>query len=109
MKLYSQTEVFEFLKRNPYGTKVHVGDLEDMGNQDYIFLAYLYDNAIPSDNKAVYKSTINISVATKDLDRCRALVKYIRGEFISNVTYTHSEEHEYYLATMETVILLKDE
>lgn len=109
MKLYSQTEVFNFLKQNPYEVKVHVGDLEDMGNQDYIFLAYLYDNAIPSDNKAVYKSTINISVASKDLDMCRALVKYIRSEFVCAVTYSHSEEHEYYLATMETVILLKDE
>lgn len=96
MKVYSQKEIFDFLKANPYDVKVHVGDLEDMNNQDYIFLAYLYDNPIGYDNQAAYKSTIQIDVATRDLDMCRSLVKYIRGEFVASVSYTHSQEHEYY-------------
>lgn len=40
---YTQKEIYTYLKNNPLHVPVHIGDLEDMEGQDYIFLDVLND------------------------------------------------------------------
>ncbi len=107
---WTQKELYEYLKDNPLGVQVHIGDLEDMQGQDYIFLDYLNDIAILSDDKADYQTVIQISVLTKDFEDRKTLVKYIKKQFLSQTpTYTRSDEYEYYQAQFTTGIFLIDE
>ena len=107
---FTQKEIYEYLKANPLGTQVHIGDLEDMQGQDYIFLDYLNDIAILSDDTADYQTIIQISVLTKDFEDRKILVNYIKKQFLSSTpTYSRSDEYEYYQAQFTTGIFLMDE
>ena len=106
---YTQKEIYEYLKANPLGTNVHVGDLEDMEGQDYIFLDYFSDNPILCDNDGYYQTIIEISVLTKDFEDRKTLVKYIKKKFLSTPSYSRSDEYEYYQAQFTTGVFLTDE
>lgn len=97
-RTFTQKEIYEYLKNNPLGTAVHIGDLEDMDGQDYIFLDYLNDIAMLRDNNADYQNIIQISVLTKDYEDRKTLVKYIKEKFLSAPTFSKSDEFEYYQA-----------
>lgn len=105
---YTQKEIYDYLLANPLGVKVHIGDLEDMEGNDYIFLDILNDIAILSDDNACYQTVIQISVLTKQYADRRALVKYIKQEFLSAPTYLFSDEHEYYQAQFTTGVFLSE-
>ena len=109
-KTFTQKEIWDYLTSNPLNVAVHVGDLEDMNNQDYIFFDYLTDNPISADN-GYTDSLINVqfSVVTKDFEARKTLVKYIKDKFVCTVSFDHSEEHEYYIAYMRTTLLIRDE
>lgn len=107
---WTQKEIYEYLKDNPLGTRVHIGDLEDMQGNDYIFLDYLNDLAILSDDRADYQTIIQISVLTKDFEDRKTLVNYIKKQFLSATpTYSRSDEYEYYQAQFTTGIFLINE
>lgn len=97
-RLYRQSEIYDYLKANPLGVEVHIGDLEDMQGKDYIFLDYMNESPTLQDNNAYYQSLIQISVLTKDFANRRTLVHYIQDEFLSAPTYSHYDEFDYYQA-----------
>lgn len=109
-KTFTQAEIWNYLCSNPLNVAVHVGDLEDMNNQDYIFFDYLTDNPISADNGYTDSLTeVQFSVVVKDFETRKKLVKYIKEMFVCTISFDHSEEHEYYIAYMNTRILLRDE
>lgn len=95
---YTQKEIYDFLLANPLGTKVHIGDLEDMNGEDYIFLDVMNELAMLRDNDADYQTLMQISVLTRDYEDRKTLVKYIQTKFLSAPTYSKSDEFEYYQA-----------
>lgn len=106
-KTFTQKEIWDYLQDNPEEAKVHIGDLEDLNNQDYIFFDYLTDNPISADNG--YSGSlfeVQFTVCVKDYEKRKRLVSYIKKMFICTVSYDHSEEHEYYLANMRTNLLI---
>lgn len=105
---YSQKEIYDYLKANPLGTQVHIGDLEDMEGHDYIFLDYLEDVAMLRDNSADYQSIIQISVLTKDFDDRKTLVNYIKQKFLIEPAYSKSDEFEYYQAQFTTGVFISE-
>ena len=106
---YTQKEIYDYLKANPLGTQVHIGDLEDMQGQDYIFLDYYSDVPMLRDNSADYQSIIQISVLTKDYEDRKTLVDYIKQEFLIAPAYSHSDEFEYYQAQFTTGVFIHQE
>lgn len=98
MRTYTQKEIYDYLKANPYNIEVHIGDLEDMNGNDYIFLDYLNELPFLSDDTACYQTIIQISVLTTDFEKRKTLVSYIQNEFLSAPTYSKSNESEYYMA-----------
>ena len=106
---YTQKEIYDYLCANPLGTAVHIGDLEDLDGQDYIFLDFLNDVAMTRDNTADYQTMIQISVTTKSFEYRKKLVKYIKNEFLSAPIYSKSTEAEYYVAQFTIGVILTDE
>lgn len=105
---FTQKEIYEYLVANPLGTKVHIGDLEDMDGQDYIFLDYLNDEPMLRDNEADYQSIIQISVLTKDFEDRKTLVNYIKQKFLIAPDYSKSDEFEYYQAQFTTGVFIHE-
>lgn len=108
MKL-TQTNIKRYLEANPLGTKVAIGSLDEMNNDDYIIVNYLYERLIGSDNKGIYSTAVQFTIATKDFDNRKTLVDYIKQQFNVSVDYDMSNEYQYYMATCETTILLARE
>lgn len=105
-KRYTQKEIFDYLTENPYGFRVHVGDLDDLNNQDYIFFDYLNEKIIAADNDADYVDFVEISIASTDFDRVRLCARYVHDFIVMPFSYSKAEEHEYYLAQGRTGILI---
>ena len=103
---YTQKEIYDYLKANPAGTEVHIGDLEDMDGKDYIFLDYLNDVAMLRDNNADYQTMIQVSVTTKDYEKRKTLSNYIKDEFLSAPVYSKSNEGEYYIAQFTIGVII---
>lgn len=103
---FTQKEIYDFLKANPLGTEVHVGDLEDMDGQDYIFLDYMNEEPMLRDNEADYQMIIQISVLTKDFEDRKTLVNYIKQKFLIAPEYSRSDESEYYQAQFTTGVFI---
>lgn len=107
-KRFTQTEIKEYMEANPYGFLFHIGDLASLNNQDYIFFAYASERLISADNKADYVSSVEVSIASTDYDKVRAVARYVQGLFNIGFTYSNSDEHEYYLAQGETEVFISD-
>ena len=103
---FTQKEIYDFLKANPLGTQVHIGDLEDMEGQDYIFLDYMNEEPMLRDNEADYQMIIQISVLTKDFEDRKTLVNYIKQKFLIAPEYSRSDESEYYQAQFTTGVFI---
>lgn len=106
---YTQKEIYDYLVANPTNTEVHIGDLEDMNGKDYIFLDFLNDVAMLRDNNADYQTMIQISVTTKDFEKRKTLVQYIKNEFLSAPSFSKSQESEYYVAQFTIGVILTPE
>lgn len=104
--IYKQKDIYEYLLANPLKVAVHIGDLEDMNGKDYIFLDYLNDELIGSDDKGCYRTDLQITTATRDFENRKILVNYIKDYFNVSVSYEKSEEFDYYLARCRTGILI---
>lgn len=107
-RLYSQKEIYDLLCANPLKIDVHVGDLEDMQGKDYIFLDYFSENSIGSDNGGIYQTIFQISIATKDFEKRKQLVKYVKQFFFASPTYTKSDDSEYYIAQFTIGVFLTE-
>lgn len=105
-RTYTQKEIYDYLSANPLQVPVHIGDLEDMEGKDYIFLDFMNEIGIKSDDDACYQTVMQISVLTKQYADRRTLAKYIKKEFLSSPTYDRSEEFEYYQAQFTTGVFL---
>lgn len=103
---FTQKEIYDYLCDNPLGTKVHIGDLEDMNGQDYIFLDYLSETPMLRDNEADYQTIIQISVLTNDYEDRKILVKYIKKKFLIAPEYSTSDERHYYQAQFTTGVFI---
>lgn len=104
--IYSQKRIFDYLAANPLGVDVRVGDVDNLNGKDYLFYNILYDTLIGSDNRGVYKTRINITVATRDFANRKTLTDYLKEFLNLSVTYGVSEGFEYYTAVCECDVLL---
>lgn len=102
----TQKDIYELLQKNPLNVDVWVGDLDDLNGKDYIFLDFLNDDLIGSDDSGVYQSFIQITVATKSFDNRATLVQFIKKYFNVSVEYERSTEFQYFLARCQTGVLL---
>lgn len=105
-KNFTQAEIWEYLQGNPLDVKVHIGDLEDLNGEDYIFFDYLTDRVIAYDNTADYVTSVQFTVCTRDFERRKVLVKYLKQMFVGNVSYEHDFEHQYYLSRLQTDLFI---
>lgn len=105
-RVFTQKEIYDFLKANPLNVDVHIGDLEDMQGKDYIFLDYKNDVPTLRDNDAYYQSILQISVLTRDFRDRRTLCNYIKTKFLSAPTYSKSIEFEYYQAQFDIGVFI---
>lgn len=104
--VYTQKQIYDYLLANPIGAPVEVGDVDDLNGSDYIFFNYLYDTLIGSDDKGVYRSNINITVFSRDFENMKRQVDYIKDFFNVSVSYSHSNEYEYFTAICECGVLI---
>ena len=109
MRTYTQKEIYEYLLANPLNTAVHIGNLEDMNGEDYIFMDFFQDVPTLRDNSAYYQTIIQISVLTRDFEDMKTLTKYIQSEFLTAPTYSRNETFEYYQAQMNIGVFLFEE
>ena len=109
LRSFTQKDIYDYLVANPLNVKVHIGDLEDMNGEDYIFLDYLNDVPMLRDNEADYQSVIQISVLTKDYEDRKTLVNYIKQKFLIAPTYSKSDEYEYYMAQFTTGVFVSED
>lgn len=104
----TQKEIFLFLKNNPLKVDVHMGDLEDLQGKDYIFLDFLGEEIIGSDNNGIYKTNLQITIATRQFEDRRRLVEYCKGLKVFKISYETSSQFQYYLARLNTEIILNE-
>lgn len=102
----TQKDIYDYLSANPLGVAVHVGDLEDLHGNDYIFLDFLSDDLIGFDNGGIYKTEIQITVVTKDFENRKVLTQYVKDKFNVSVSYETSDEFLYFLARCRTEAIL---
>lgn len=101
-----QKDIYDWLKTNPLGVDVEVGSKDDLNGRDYLFLNFLTEELIGSDDKGVYKTSVQITVATKDFEDRNLLVDFIKEKFNVYVTYDTSDEFEYYVADCNFEVIL---
>lgn len=107
--IYSQRGIYDTLRGNPLGIDVCIGDLEDMNGKDYIFLDYENEDLIPSDDHGVYRTSIQVTVASRNFDRLKITTNYLKSIYNFSVDYEKSSDFEYYLARCTTTILIKEQ
>lgn len=104
--IYTQKDIYDYLRANPLEMPVYVGDAPDMNGKDYIFVDYLDSSIMSSDNRGVYRTRIEIVILTRDMDDRFTLAKYITDYLNCRITYMKSDESEYYMARCETTVLI---
>ena len=106
-RVFTQKQISDYLALNPYNIPIHVGDLDNMNGRDYIFLDYLNDIMVASDNSGCYKTSIQVSVYTKEFAKRKTLVDYIKGLTQFEISFQGSDEGNYFVAILRTEIFLK--
>lgn len=94
--VFTQKELFDYLKANPLGVSVHIGELEDMNGKDYIFVDFLSDSLIGADDSGVYKTSLQITVCTKNFDDRFTLTKYVQEFMNVQTNYDKTYDYEYW-------------
>lgn len=102
----TQKDIYDFLRLNPLGVSVQVGSKEDLNGDDYLFLNFISDQIIGSDDKGPYKTSALITVATKGFEDRATLVEFIKEKFNVYVVYETSDEFEYYTADCSFEVIL---
>lgn len=104
--IYTQKEIYDYLLLNPLNVDVAVGDVESLNGKDYLFFDYIDDVLISSDDRGVYKTSIQITVATRDFANRRTLVNYIKDFLNVAVNYDKATDFEYFLARCTCEVLM---
>lgn len=104
--IYSQKDIYDYLSANPLNTIVAVGDVEDLNGRDYIFLDYTGEQLIGSDNRGCYKTSIQVTVATRDFENRKILVDYVKQLTNFSITYEKDIDFEYYVARCTCEVLM---
>lgn len=107
--IYTQKEIYDYLSANPLGVDVFVGDVRGLNGDDYIFFDNGSDDLIGYDDKGYYQSYIQITVATRDFEDRKALVKYVKDYLNVTVTYDKAIDFEYFIARCECGILMHED
>lgn len=107
--IYTQKEIYDYLTANPLNVGVSVGDVKNLNGGDYIFLDFTNDNLIGSDDRGVYQSYIQITVATRDFEDRKTLVNYVKQYLNVSVNYEKDIDFEYFLGRCECGVLMHEE
>lgn len=105
----TQNEIVDYLSANSLNVNVCVGEIEDTNGKDYIFLDYIDDVLIGSDDRGCYQTHIQITIATRDFENRKTLVSYVKEKFNVSVAYEKSDEFEYYIARCECGVIMNGE
>lgn len=109
MKIYySQLELIELLENNPLGIDVCFGEVNDLGDEDYIFIDRIMDTSILADNKACYVNAVQVSIYCKNIENLNQTSRFIRDKFICTPVYSRDEEHEYYTCIFDINVKVSD-
>lgn len=107
-RTYTQKEIYDYLKANPYNAEVWIGDLYNMNGDDYIFLNYTSERNIPSDNAGCYITSVQIDVYTRDFVKRKQIVDYVKSLSQFSITYMPSNEGNYFVAQMSTELFINE-
>lgn len=107
--IYTQKEIYDYLSANPLGVEVYVGDVGNLNGDNYIFLDYTNDDLIGYDNRGTYQHYIQITVATRNFEDRKTLVKYITDKFNVSISYEKAIDFEYFLARCTCGVLMHEE
>lgn len=107
--MYTQKQIYDYLVLNPIGAPVNVGDIDLKNGRDYIFLDYVQDDILASDNKGVYRRNIQITIATKNFENRNILVRYVKKLLNVSVMYDKAFDFEYFMARCECGILMYED
>lgn len=107
--IYTQKQIYEYLLGNPLNVDVSVGDVNNLNGGDYIFFDVTNDDLIGYDNRGTYQRYIQITVATRDYEDRKTLVKYITDYLNVTVSYEKAIDFEYFLARCTCGVLMHEE
>ena len=107
--IYTQKQIYDYLVANPLGVNVSIGDTENLNGEDYLFLDYTNDALISSENRGVYQSYIQITLATLNFSNRKKLVEYVKQFLTVSIDYDKSFEFEYYVARCTCGVLMYEE
>lgn len=107
--MISQQELYDYLLANPLNVDVNIGALQNMNGKDYIFLDYLTDTLIPSNDKGCHQTSLQITIATKDFERRKTLVAYVKQKLNVLINYDTDNEFEYFVARCECGVLMRND
>lgn len=106
--IYTQKEIYDYMCANPLGIDVSVGDVKNLNGGDYIFLDYTNDELIGYDDRGTYQSYIQVTVATRDFEDRKTLVKYIKNYLNVSVMYEKAIDFEYFVARCTCGVLMHE-
>lgn len=104
--IYTQHQIYEFLHANPLGVDVSVGDVKNLNGGDYIFFDVTNDNIIGYDDNGCYQTYLQITIATRDFENRKTLVKYVKQLLNVTVSYEKAIDFEYFIARCECGVLM---
>lgn len=104
--IYTQKDIYEYLLANPLNVEVKIGDAELVNGRDYIFLSYTNESLINSDDKPLYQTHLQITIATKDFDNRKILTNYVKDYLNVSVSYDVSNGFEYYISRLTCGVLM---
>lgn len=107
--IYSQKQIYDYLCMNPLNVNVAVGDVDDLNGRDYLFLSFTNENLIGYDNGGTYQTYLQITVATRDFEDRKTLVKYIKNYLNVTVTYEKATDFEYFVARCVCGVLMYED
>lgn len=107
--IYTQSQIFSYLRENPLRIDVSVGDVKNLNGGDYIFFDYTNDDLIGYDDKGTYQRFIQITIATRDFEDRKTLVNYVKKLLNVSVTYEKAIDFEYFVARCTCGVLMYEE
>lgn len=106
--IYTQKDIYDYMCANPMGIDVSVGDVKNLNGGDYIFLDYTNDEIIGYDDEGTYQSYIQITIATRDFEDRKTLVRYVKNYLNVSVMYEKAIDFEYFVARCTCGVLMHE-
>ena len=107
--IYTQKQIYDYLRANPLNVDVSVGDVENLNGGDYIFLNFTNDELMGSDDRGTYQSYIQVTIATRDFRNRKTLVGYVKNYLNVAVTYEMAVDYEYFVANCTCGVLMYED